>query len=462
MEKNVTVIPASRMRIRPVSMKGGKTIRVAAYCRVSTDEEEQLHSFGNQVEYYTNYIKNKPEYELVKVYGDEGISGTSLKKREQFKQMIEDCKAGKIDLVITKSISRFARNTQDCLHYSRLLKDFGIGVFFEKENINTMDSTGELLFTILSSLAQEESRNISENCKWGMRSQFKKGICHLKPEIIMGYKRDEDGKPEIDPDEAKVIKRIYKEFLEGYTAGEIALRLTEDGILSKHGNKKWHASTIEDEIRNEKYIGDSLLQKTIVTDFLSKKVIKNTGQLEQYYVTNSHPAIIDKETWEAAQLEFKRRRQFIKDHEVLRYGDRRCPSPFVGRIFCGKCGSRYCRHDWHLRGYVLWQCKQGSNWKGGKCHSRIITAEILDKAFVLAWNTLVGHREQHMKIWNEMIEHGNALERLRARQMKEITAEGKITKQIPELTRVVLESVIVNDESIEVRFLDGQRKEVRL
>ena len=177
MARSITVIPASQpYRVGGRTQQKTRNLRVAAYCRVSTDQEEQLNSFENQVEYYTKYIQDNPLYQMAGIYADEGISGTNTKKREEFKRMIRDCEEGKIDLVITKSISRFARNTQDCLEYSRRLKNLGIGIFFEKEHINTLDASGELLFTILSSLAQDESRNISENCKWGIRSKFKKGI----------------------------------------------------------------------------------------------------------------------------------------------------------------------------------------------------------------------------------------------------------------------------------------------
>lgn len=238
MAKNITVIPASQTKLNSEKRGSAGKVRVAAYCRVSTDMEEQLHSFENQVDYYTKYIEKNPDYEMVEVYGDEGISGTSLKKRDEFKRMIEDCKAGKIDLIITKSISRFARNTQDCLHYSRLLKNMGIGVYFEKENINTLDASGELLFTILSSLAQEESRNISENSQWGIRSKFKKGISHLNASGIMGYAKGEDGDFVIDPEQAEIVKRIYKMFLEGFTPSHIAMILNDEGVNGVKGRDR--------------------------------------------------------------------------------------------------------------------------------------------------------------------------------------------------------------------------------
>ena len=234
---------------------------MAAYCRVSTDQEDQLHSFEAQVDYYTRYISDHPNYEMAGIYADEGITGTNTKKREQFRRMISDCESGKIDMVITKSISRFARNTQDCLQYSRMLKNLGIGILFEKEHINTLDSSGELLFTILSSLAQDESRNISENCKWGIRSKFKKGEMHLNTHKFLGYDKV-DGKLVINEREAKIVRRIYREFLWGHSPQEIAKGLEDEKIEGCMGAKKWYPSTVINILKNEKHMGDALLQKS--------------------------------------------------------------------------------------------------------------------------------------------------------------------------------------------------------
>ena len=230
MARSVTVIPARNRQASGHRAAPQKKIRVAAYCRVSTDQEDQLHSFEAQVDYYTKYINDHENYEMAGIYADEGISGTNTKKREQFKRMIADCEKGKIDLVITKSISRFARNTQDCMMYSRKLKNLGIGIIFEKENINTLDSTGELLFTILSSLAQDESRNISENCKWGIRTKFKNGEMHLNTFKFLGYDKDENGKLVINKEQAKTVRRIYRDFLIGINPAQIAKELNTEGV----------------------------------------------------------------------------------------------------------------------------------------------------------------------------------------------------------------------------------------
>ena len=243
MAKSVTVIPASQTRKSAEAAK--KKIRVAAYCRVSTEQEEQLGSFENQVSYYTELINSKPDWVMACIFSDEGISGTGTKKRQGFQNMIRACREGKVDRVITKSISRFARNTADCLHYSRELKDLGIPIFFEKEGIDTMAASGELLFTILSSLAQEESRNISENTTWGIRSKFKQGVPMINTGNFMGYDKDENGKLVINPEQAKVVKRIFREFLEGWSTREIAQRLNREKIPGVSGKAKWNGFTIE-------------------------------------------------------------------------------------------------------------------------------------------------------------------------------------------------------------------------
>lgn len=253
---------------------------MAAYCRVSTDQLEQLSSYEAQVSYYTNYINGHPDYECAGIYADEGISGTNTKKREQFNKMIEDCKNGKIDAIITKSISRFARNTLDCLNYVRMLKELGIGVIFEKENINTLDSKGEVLLSILSSLAQDESRSISENSTWGIRRRFEQGKVTVNHTKFMGYDKDEEGNLVINEKQAKIVRRIYTDYINGKGPNRIAKEFEEEGILNWNGKAKWYESSIRKMLSNEKYKGDALLQKTYTVDFLSKKRAVNKGEIE--------------------------------------------------------------------------------------------------------------------------------------------------------------------------------------
>jgi DNA invertase Pin-like site-specific DNA recombinase len=284
------------VRLIPAIPRGGdrknegesRKIRLAAYCRVSTDSDEQATSYEAQIGHYTDYISKHPDWELAGIYADDGISGTNTKKREEFNRLIEDCMAGQVDLVVTKSISRFARNTLDCLKYIRELKDKNIPVFFEKENINSMDAKGEVMLTIMASLAQQESQSLSQNVRLGIQYRYQQGKVQVCTNRFLGYDKDEEGNLVINPEEAKVVKRIYREFLEGKSYYAIGQGLTADGIKTAAGNDFWLASTLRKILMNEKYIGDALLQKTITTDFLTKKRVKNTGIVPQYYVENSH------------------------------------------------------------------------------------------------------------------------------------------------------------------------------
>ena len=284
--RKVQVIEATINPKTHLSTTSPRKRRVAAYARVSTDSDEQAGSYDAQIDYYTRYICNRPDWEFVKVYPDDGISGLSTKKREQFMAMINDALAGKIDYIITKSISRFARNTVDTLTYVRMLKDHGVGVYFEKENIDTMDAKGELLITIMSSLAQEESRSISENVIWGQRKRFADGKVTLPYKRFLGYDRgaSKDDPPVVNEEQAVWVRYIYSEFMLGKTACAIAKALTSSGVLSPSGKPKWSPSTVESILSNEKYKGDALLQKTFTVDFLSKKKKINEGEHPQYYV----------------------------------------------------------------------------------------------------------------------------------------------------------------------------------
>ena len=331
MEKKLTVIPPSQTNGNAKSANSSQC-RVAAYCRVSTEQEEQMGSFANQIAYYTDYINEKEEYQLAGIFSDEGISGTGTRKRAGFRSMIAACEAGKVDLVITKSISRFARNTRDCLHYARYLKSLGIPVIFEKEGINTMESSGELLFTILSSLAQEESRNISENTRWGIRSRFQQGIPHINAACFLGYDKDEAGHLVINEGQAKVVRRIFREFLEGWQPSEIARMLNTENISGVHGESRWAAVSVVRILQNEKYKGDLLMQKYYIRDFLTKELEKNDGKLTQYYVENDHEAIIEREIWDAAQLEINRIKEFKRNHQIRELGSSSLEL-FYGKVF---------------------------------------------------------------------------------------------------------------------------------
>lgn len=265
--RTVTVIPATLNLFTNTPKMSQNKRKVAAYARVSTDNEEQLSSYAAQVDYYTRYIKSKTEWDFVDIYTDEGITATNTKKRDGFKRMVKDALDGKIDLIVTKSVSRFARNTVDTLTTVRKLKEKGIEVYFEKENIYTLDSKGELLITIMSSLAQEESRSISENTTWGQRKRFADGKVSLPYKKFLGYERGEDGIPQIVEKEAKIVRLIYRLFLEGRTTTGIATHLTRLKVPTPAGKEKWTTSTIKSILTNEKYKGDALLQKSYTVDF---------------------------------------------------------------------------------------------------------------------------------------------------------------------------------------------------
>lgn len=459
MAKRVTVIRANPTR-RSVDGKK-KKLRVAAYCRVSTEQEEQLGSFENQVNYYTELINKNPDWALAGIFSDGGISGTGTKKRQGFQNMMKACREGKVDQVITKSISRFARNTADCLQYSRELKDRGIPIIFEKENINTMAASGELLFTILSSLAQEESRNISENTTWGIRSKFKQGVPMLNADHFMGYDKDENGNLVINLEQAKVVKRIFRDFLEGWSTHEIAQALNREQIPGVSGKAKWNASTIQGMLQNEKYKGDLLMQKTFTQDFLTKKMVENNGEKDQYYVQGNHKPIISPDDWEAAQYELKRREGFMESHGIKEISSK-VGTAFFNKVFCGKCGSRLQRKN--VKGQKpFWKCLNAEKANGHTCACENVKEEDLRQAFVITWNSLVEGREKERPRWQKMQESDNPLTRLRGKQMIELTGEGPLKFEIPELTRMVLEEIVVTGpKSFTIKLLDGTVKNIKL
>lgn len=369
---------------------------------------------------------------------------------------------GSYYLVITKSISRFARNTQDSLNYSRKLKNLGIPIIFEKESINTMEASGELMFTILSSLAQEESRNISENTAWGIRSKFQQGIPHINCESLLGYDKDADGNLVINEEQAAVVRRVYRDFLEGWTPSEISRRLNAEGVPGVHGKANWYPCTIERMLQNEKHVGDLLMQKTFTSDFLTKTQSDNDGQLEQYFIKDDHPAIIPREEWEAAQLELARREAFRQRHGIRTSGSS-TDDRFYSRIFCAACGGKFVRKYWKGNRAVFWKCENAEKKKGHACAAEFVREEALRAAVATAWNNLVEHRAERQPEWERIATEGDALQRYRARMMLAMTAEGPLDAEVPELTRSVLEEIMVHSQTeLTVRFLDGTEKNVKI
>lgn len=392
MAKAVTVIPAT---IHPLTKLPSITLklrRACGYARVSTDKDEQFTSYNAQVEYYTEFIQSKPEWEFVKVYTDEGITGTNTKKRDGFNKMIQDALDGKIDLIVTKSVSRFARNTVDSLVTIRKLKEKGVEVYFEKENIWSLDSKGELLLTIMSSLAQEESRSISENVTWGKRKSASDGKISLGYKQFLGYDKGPNGTLIVNKEQAVIVKRIYKEFMQGKTPCMIARQLTEEGVKTPSGRgKKWNVSVILSILSNEKYRGSARLQKSFTVDFLSKKMKKNEGEVPQYYVENSHEAIIPPDEWERVQKELIRRKSFGRKYS----GN----SIFSTRIVCEDCGAFFGSKVWNSTDAkyrrTIWQCND--KFKGDKrCTTPHLTEEQLKEAFIKAFNRLFDSRDEIM------------------------------------------------------------------
>ena len=312
-QKIVTMIPAST-KTDDNSAKVAEQLartrkkRVAAYARVSTVQEAQQHSLELQIDYYTNFITNHTDWEFAGIYSDHGVTGTSYENRKGFQRMIEDAKAGKIDLILTKSVSRFARNTVDSLSVARELKSCGTEVYFEKEDISSLDPQAELMFTIMSSLAQEESRTLSENIRWGKKRSMEAGKVSLGWSNFLGYEKGPDGLPKIVPSEAKIVRKIYRLFLAGESYGKIAKRLTAEGVLTPARKQTWTPMAVRRILINEKYKGDALLQKTYSKDFLDRKIHINHGERPQYYVKNSHPAIISPEMFDKVQELIKNER----------------------------------------------------------------------------------------------------------------------------------------------------------
>jgi len=453
----VREIPATIGRLAPQQTQQAQIKRVAAYARVSTETEEQQNSYDAQVSYYTQYIQGKKEWAFAGVYSDEGISGTSIKKRDGFNRMVADALAGQIDLIVTKSVSRFARNTVDTLSTVRNLKKHGVEVYFEKENIYTLDSKGELLITIMSSLAQEESRSISENVTWGQRRRFADGKVSLPYKQFLGYQKGEDGRPCIVPEQAEIVRLIYRLFVEGQTPAAIAKHFTRTGIPTPAGKTNWQASTVRSILTNEKYKGDAILQKTFCVDFLTKKMKPNEGEVPQYYVENSHPAIITPAVFDEVQLEIERRRQC----KYTCRGD--C---FSSHIICGECGAFYGSKVWHSNDpyrHTVWECN--NRYKNERiCTTPYLTEEEIKAAFVKAINQMVSSKADIVREYREIIDQltdAAILEDELARQREEHeVVEGLLRKLIAENAQKALdqEEYSRRETALQERYEAAQRE----
>ena len=388
MAKTVTVIPQTRNIFTTALIASLAKRRVAGYARVSTDSDEQFTSYEAQVDYYTQFIQSHADWVFVKVYTDEGISAVSTRHRDGFNEMVEDALAGRIDLIVTKSVSRFARNTVDSLTTIRKLKDHGVECYFEKENIWTFDGKGELLITIMSSLAQEESRSISENVTWGHRKRMADGKVSLAYSSFLGYDRGKDGGLVINPEEAETVRLIYRSFMDGMTPIGICHMLEQRGIPTPMKKKKWGETTVLSILTNEKYKGDALLQKSFTVDFLTKKHKVNEGEVPQFYVTGNHEAIIPPSEFEMVQAELARRKAIGRGYS----GN----SVFASRIVCGDCGGYYGQKVWHSNDpyrKIIWRCNK-KYMKGQKrCGTPTLDEETIKTLFLKAYNLLMAERE---------------------------------------------------------------------
>lgn len=455
--QNVTVIPARRRVGSQRTAAQVQKIRVAAYCRVSTDSEEQETSYEAQVSHYTEYIKSKPEWQMVEVYADDGISGTNTAKRDEFNRMIADCEAGKIDLILTKSISRFSRNTLDCLKYTRKLKALNIAVFFEKENINTMDSKGEVLLTIMASLAQQESESLSANVRMGIQYRNQQGKVQINHNWFLGYTKDAEGNLVIDPEQAKIVRRIYREYLEGASFLQIKRSLEADGVPNGAGHLKWHESNIHQILTNEKYIGDALLQKTYTVSILDKKRAANNGEMPKYYVEGSHEAIIDRDVFMKVKAEIARRANLNPDGKRRVYSSKYALS---GMVFCGHCGDIYRRVKWNNRGCksTVWRCV--SRVLKGKmdfdCPARTVKEEVLQGAIVTAVNDAYAGRNAVISLLKTNIQE-TVFDDLEAK----IAA---IDEQLAELQQQMIDNsgdnVLVEELGLQMDDLRGDRQDI--
>ena len=369
--------------------------RVAAYVRVSTDDDEQLESFQSQKKYYQEKISENRDWVMVGIYADEAITGTKVDKREQFQRMIQDCMDGKIDVIMTKSVSRFSRNTVDILQYVRLLKERGIAVIFEKENINTMTEQGEMMLTLMGTLAQNEVESTSKNVKMGIKMKMKRGEL-MGFNGCLGYDyHPEDKTITVNEAEAETVRLIFELYLQGYGTYTIARRLTELGRVNKKGQVKWTDSGVRGIIKNEKYKGDLLLQKNITTDPISKRRIENFGEEEQYYVRDHHEPIVSREVWEQAkEIHLSRNRQSNKmaDGKREKYTKKYAFSSMCECVFCGTKLTRRTLHSSSKYETPVWYCRNAANKGKHNCpNSKSVHESILENAFLEAYKLLAGN-----------------------------------------------------------------------
>ena len=460
----VICIPA-----KPEAVRASKRqLRVAAYCRVSTDDEEQLTSYEAQKNYYTDKIMTNKEWTMAGIFADEGITGTSARKRPEFLRMIRQCKQGKIDIVLTKSISRFARNTVDCLNYVRALKELGIAVIFEKENMNTLEIDSEILITMLGAFAQSESESISANVRWGKRQAMKEGKAIINYKHLYGYRKGVDGRPEIIPEQAEIVRKIYDLFLCGTPIRGILEYLNANSIPNISGGSQWAKNAVNSILTNEKYCGDVLLQKTYIDDCINKKVKKNTGQLPMYLVQNLHEGIISRETFDAAQAELARRsagRSPSKKNAPT--GRSRYSSKYAlsDRLYCGECGTRYQRCTWRNRDgskRIVWRCVSRVDYGNKYCHdSPTLDEEPLHRAILAAINSAV--KDNNNIIYNLKAAMEKELAPVAGQQLSLSEIDNQLEQLNAEFSKVLAEASESGDQvAYSDRFREIVQKQTAL
>ena len=394
---NVIMIPANPEFAKASAVR--RQLRVAAYCRVSTDSEEQLTSYEAQRTYYTDKIMSNPEWTMAGLFADEGITGTSAQKRPEFLRMICQCRQKKIDLILTKSVSRFARNTVDSLKYVRILKELGLAVFFEEQNINTLDADNEMLLTIHSAFSQAESETMSSRVKWGKREAMREGKAIIQYNRLYGYRRGDNNKPEIIPEQAEVVRRIYQQYLTGASLRMIQDTLEGEQVLNVAGKPEWSLNVIRNILTSEKYCGDVLMQKTYISDCISRKTIRNNGQLPKYLLPDHHEAIVDRQTFDAVQAEMARRsagRSPSRKNAPTGRTSYASKYALSERLVCGECGTLYRRCVWAKRGKkrTVWRCVSRLDYGTKYCHnSPSLDEEPLQRAILTAINSVMRNRE---------------------------------------------------------------------
>lgn len=389
-EKKIIVIPARNESPQEQAKK--RNLRVAAYCRVSTGDEEQLTSYENQKAFYTEKIMKNPEWTMVDIFADEGITGTSTCRRKDFLRMIRQCRQGKIDMILAKSVSRFARNTLDTISYTRELRSLGIAVIFEEQNINSIYPESEFLIALHAAFAQSESESISANVRWGKRQSIKDGKVTFQYKTLLGYEKNPDGEMVVNAEQAETVRRIYEMYLSGQTLRSIKEALESGGFKNSAGTMEWTTSNLRTILSDEKYCGDVLLQKTFIQDCISKKVIKNTGQLPMYLIQNHHEAIIPRDRFDAVQVELARRKTLTSSTKksaptgMSRYSGKYALS---GLLFCGECGTAYRRVVWTQHGEkrAVWRCSSRLDYGKKYCkESPTLDESPLQQAVLAAIN----------------------------------------------------------------------------